>query len=109
MANTYRKANRCWDCTTTGTLWTNTLGGVPSNTIGPKYVTRVVYIPDTAGDDLVFQDVVSSEQAITLKAGAADVSPITVDFSAENGGKGRRFHSLKISTHDGGTAYIYIA
>jgi len=108
MSNAYAAANRVWTLDSTGSLWTNTFGTKPSETNGPKYVTRIVYVPSTTDDDLVFQDTGAST-AIALKAGASDASPVTVDFSAENGGLGRRFHSLKVSTIDGGTAYLYVA
>ena len=112
MSNTYNKQTRMWEIEGTGTLWTNTLGGVPSNTIGPKYITRVVFVPSSASDDMVIQETSSSEDAIKLKAGASDASPVTIDFSAENNGKGRRLVGAKVTTFDGtgtSTAEIYIA
>ena len=66
-------------------------------------VRKVDYVPSAASDDLVLQNG-SSENEIVLKAGAADASPIEVDF----GDKGTRIPGLKCSTIDGGTAYIYL-
>ena len=109
MGNTYSAAGRVHTIDSTGTLWANTFGSKGSSSIGPKYVTRIVYVPGAADHDIVFQDTVGSTTLCALKAGAADASPITVDFSAENGGRGRRWHSCKVSTIDGGTAYLYVA
>jgi len=110
MSTSYNAQTRMWEIDETGTLWTNTLGSAPSNTIGPKWVTRIVFFPSAVSDDIVFQDTTSSEDAIKMKAGPSDISPITLDFSAENGGKGRRFVGLKVSTIDGtSTANLYVA
>ena len=110
MSNTYNASTRMWEIDETGTLWTNTLGSAPSNTIGPKWVTRIVFTPQTAGHDIVFQETTSSETAFSMKAGATDESPITIDWSAENGGKGRRFTGLKVTTIDGtSTAELFLA
>ena len=109
MSNTYVPANKMWTLDETGALWTNTLGGTPSNTIGPKWVTRVVLFPNAADDSVAFQDA-GSGVAFTIKAGATDTSPTTLDFSAENGGKGRRLHSLKVSAvSTSATAHLFVA
>jgi hypothetical protein len=42
--------------------------------------------------------------AITMKAGASDISPVHLDF----GPYGRRFENLILQTIDGGTAYFYL-
>jgi len=109
MGNTYSSAGRCHTIDSTGTLWANTFGSTPSSSIGPKWVTRIIYVPGAVSHDIVFQDTVGSTTLLALKAGPSDTSPITVDFSAENGGKGRRWHSCKVSTIDGGTAYLFTA
>jgi len=109
MSNTYVPANKMWTLDSTGTLWANTLGSTPSNTIGPKWVTRVILFPNAANDSYAFQDS-GSGVAFTIKAGATDKSPTTIDFSAENGGKGRRFHSLKVSARStSATAHLFVA
>ena len=109
MGNTYVPANKMWTLDSTGALWTNTLGSAPSNTIGPKWVTRVVLFPNAAADSFAFQDA-GSGVAFTIKAGASDTSPTTIDFSPENGGKGRRFHSLSVSARStSATAHLFVA
>jgi hypothetical protein len=109
MSNAYSAQGRVWTIDSTGTLWTNTLGTKGSHQNLPKWVTRIIYAPASAEDDLVFQDVGASTTLAALEAGASDTSPITVDFSAENGGKGRRWHSCKVTTIDGGSAYLFVA
>jgi len=110
MSNTYRPDGKLWELDSTGTLWTNTLGSVPSSTIGPKWVTRIIMHPNAVDDDLVFQDVANSTTLLKLEADSISTGAITVDFSAENGGKGRRWHSCKISTLDTSvTAELFVA
>jgi len=110
LSNTYNAQTQMWELDSTGTLWTNTFGQAHGSTIGPKYVTRIVFFPSAVSDDLVFQETTSSEDWCKLKASPSDTSPITIDFSAENGGRGRRAVGLKISTLDGtSTANLYIA
>ena len=110
MGNTYNAQTRMWEIDSTGTLWTNTLGSTPSNTIGPKWVTRIIMKPSAVSDDLIFQETTSSQDWCKMKGGPSDTSPITVDFSGENGGKGRRAVGLKVSTLDGTTtAELYVA
>jgi len=91
MTNTYKSATKLWVVDETGTL---NEGGVT--------VERVVYMPSAAGDDLIITDNADNE-AIVLKAGASDASPVHLPF----GRKGRKLPSLKVGTIDGGTAYIY--
>ena len=111
MSTTYNAQTRCWTLDGPGMLWTNTRGGAPSHTIGPKYVQRLVFYPTAKDDDIIFQENTTTETAFSLKAGASDASPVTLDFSAENGGRGRRFVGLKCSTFDGltSTAELFIS
>lgn len=109
MGNTYVPVSKVWTLDSTGALWTNTLGTAPSNTNGPKYVTRVILFPNAADDTFAFQDA-GGGVAFTIPAGSADTSPTTIDWSAENGGKGRRFHSLSVSARStSATAHLFIA
>lgn len=109
MSNTYVPANKMWTLDSTGALWTNTLGTASSNTNGPKWVTRIILFPNAASDSYAFQDA-GGGVAFTLKAGPTDASPVTIDWSAENGGKGRRFHSLSVSARStSATAHLFLA
>jgi hypothetical protein len=93
----WRKTSLVWEVTDT-----TTLVAVAPGVTDPT-VKRVIYVPANAGEDVVFQNG-SSENAIVLKAGAADASPITVDFSEG----GLRVPGLQCTTIDGGTAYVYL-
>lgn len=91
MSNAYKSTTNLWVIDETGTLNT---GGVT--------VIRVIYFPSAVDDDLIITDNADNE-AIVLKAGASDTSPVHLPM--EDGG--RKLPSLKIGTIDGGTAYIY--
>ena len=97
MANQFRKQSLIWEITATGTIETQAPGFNQVN------IRKVVYVPSAAADDLVLQDK-DSTNTVVLKAGAADASPIHVDF----GEKGKWVTGLKCSTIDGGTGYIYL-
>ena len=90
MANSFKATTQVWVVTSTGTLDTTS-----------KVIEEVVFIPSTAGDDLAITDV-AGNAAITLKAGAADASPVHISFP-----HGRRMPDVKVGTIDAGTAYIY--
>jgi len=110
MSNTYNNQTHMWEIDSTGTLWTNSMTAARAYTTGPKYVTRIVFFPSAVSDDIIFQETSSSEDAIKLKASPSDTSPITIDFSAEHGGKGRRLVGCKVTTLDGtSTANLYLA
>ena len=110
MSNTYNAQTHCWEVDGPGILWSNDHGSAPSYAIGPKYVIRVVFHPTNVGDDAIFQENISTETAFKLKAGATDTSAVTLDFSKENHGRGRRFVGLKCAIMDGmtSTAELYI-
>ena len=93
----WRKTALVWEVTDATALITVAAG------FNNPTVRKIVYVPSAAADDLVFQNV-SSENVIVLKAGAADASPIELDF----GEKGKRIQGLTCSTIDGGTAYVYL-
>jgi len=97
MANTFNENTMVWTVTETATLITE------APNLNVAWVKKIVYIPSAADDDLVFQDT-NSEDAIVLKAGASDASPIHINFD----GRGRRVYGLTCSTYDGGTAYVYL-
>ena len=94
MSNTYNATTKLWTVTDTGDLQTSETTAV---------VSQVVYVGNTASDDLVIQDG-KGNTAIVLKLGASDASPVRLPM--EEGG--RRFEGLKIQTIDSGTAYIYL-
>lgn len=109
MTNAYSAAGRVYTLDTTGTIWANTFGSVPSESIGPKWVTRLVYYPGSADDDAIFDTASGGSSVFNIKAGNTDTSPVSIDFSSENNGKGRRVHDLYLTTLDGGTIYVYVA
>ena len=94
MSNTYNATTKLWTVTDTGDLQTSETTAV---------VVQVVYVGNTASDDLVIRDG-KGNTAIVLKLGASDASPVRLPM--EEGG--RRFEGLKIQTIDSGTAYIYL-
>lgn len=91
MGNSFKSTTKLWVIDSTGTL----------NAYGVT-ITEVVYVPGAVNHDLVLTDNADNE-AIVLKAGPSDVSPVHISF----GEKGRKLPSLKVGTIDGGTAYIY--
>jgi len=93
----FRKNTLVWEVTGAASLTTTAPG------FNVAVVRKIVYLPSAANDDLVFQNQ-DSENVIVLKAGAADASPIEVDF----GERGKRIQGLKSTTIDGGTAYVYL-
>ena len=93
--STYNTSTNMWEVD-----GTDTFEGFARTVI----INRIIYIPSAAGDELVFQDTADSQNAIVLKAGASDASPIHLDLSTEGG---RRVNGLKCTTIDGGTAYVY--
>jgi len=92
MANTYIGATKLWSIDTTGNISTSGI-----------WIRKIVYLPAAANNDLIFTDT-SDNNAIVLRAGASDATPIQLDF----GDKGWRLDSLKCGTIDGGTAYVYV-
>lgn len=95
MSNTYNAKTKLWVVTDTGDLQTSETTAV---------VVQVVYMANTADDDLVIHDG-AGNTAFVLKAGSIDASPVRL--AMEEGG--RRFEGLKIQTIDSGTAYIYLS
>lgn len=94
MANVYNANTKLWKVDSVGEL---TAFSFPR-------VAEVTYFPSAVDDDLVFQDSQNNEDAIVLKAGPSDVSPIHVSFRPQ----GVRIRKLKCTTIDGGTAYVRI-
>ena len=97
MANTFNTKTMVWKVTEAATLITEAPG------LKVVWVKKVVFIPNAVDDDIVFQDT-NSEDAIVLKAGASDASPIHINFD----GLGKRVEGLTCSTYDAGTAYVYL-
>ena len=95
MTNIYNKTTQLHIVDSTGTI-------MESNTTA--IVVQVVYVGNTASDDLVIHDA-KGNTATVLKLGASDASPVRLPMEAG----GRRFSGLKIQTIDSGTAYIYLA
>jgi hypothetical protein len=99
MANAYRSATNLWEVDSPGKLSADA-----ANLGGRVTIERIIYIPSVADDDLVFEDGTANENAIVLKAGASDASPIHLDFSP----RGRKVRDLECLLIDGGTAYVYL-
>ena len=103
MANVWNKTTNLWKVDTAETLVTKAPG------LNNVWVSKIVMIPNAADDAITFQDSASAD-AFYLKAGATDESPVELDFSGENGGKGRRVYGLKCSALSTSVvAYVYIA
>ena len=102
MANVWNKTTMLWKVDTAETLVAKAPG---MNTV---WVAKVVMIPNAANDAITFQDSAGGD-AIYLKAGASDTSPVEIDFSAENGGRGRRVYGLTCSALSTSVvAYVYL-
>ena len=102
MANAFNKTTMLWEVDTAETLVTQAPG------MNTAWVTKVVLIPNSADDAITFQDSASAD-AIYLKAGATDESPVAIDFSSENNGRGRRIYGLKCSAiSTSAKAYVYL-
>jgi len=98
MAHTFNENTMLWTITETGALTTDSANS------DPAIVSEIIYIPSAAGDDVVLQDGDASEDAVVLKAGASDASPVHKSFRPQ----GRRINNLTCSTIDGGTLYVYL-
>lgn len=82
------------DSNTTGSLFTT-----------PQVLERIIYMPNTAGDNLVFKDKENGTDMIILKAGASDASPIHLPF----GDSGKHVPGMWLqSITSGGTVYVYL-
>ena len=89
-------------------LWKLTETGVIKATGNKVVIRRIVYAPAVAADDLVLQEYLSDGSTVKdfciLKAGAADVDWVSIDYGPE----GQEVNGLVVGTIDGGTAYVYI-
>ena len=99
MANVWNKTSMLWTVTSKDT--NPTLVALAPGFINP-IVYDVVYVPSAADDAITFQTG-DSEDAIYLKAGASDASPVHLPFSY-----GRHVPGLKCTAISGGTAYVYL-
>ncbi len=91
VSNVFNEETNLWTVDETGSLGKTTY----------VIVGEVLYFPSAVGDDLVFQSG-DSVDAIVLKAGASDTSPIHENFRPQ----GLDIKNIKCSTIDGGTAYV---
>lgn len=99
MSNAFRKSTMVWEVDTVATLVAVAPG------LNSVWIKRIVYVPNTAGNSITFQSG-SDENAIVLKAGATDTSPVTIDFD----GLGRHINGLHCSARSEATdkAYVYL-
>jgi hypothetical protein len=99
MANVWNKTSMLWkvDSKDTNAALTDLAPGF----INP-IVYDVVYIPAAADNAVTFQTG-SSEDAIVLKAGASDASPVHLPFIG-----GRHVPGLKCTAITAGTVYVYL-
>jgi len=98
MANAWNKTTSLWKVDTAETLVTKAPG------LTTAWVLKVVMIPNAANDAITFQDSAAAD-AIYLKAGATDTSPVQIDF----GEKGRRIQGLTCSALSTSVvAYVYL-
>ena len=92
MSNSYNAETALHIVDSTGAL----------STVGVN-IRKVVFFPGTAAHTLVLTDS-SDNVAITVKANAADIDAVELDF----GDKGRKLPSLKVGTIGSGSAHIYL-
>jgi len=89
-------------------LWKLTDVGVIKAAGDKVVIRRVVYAPAVAADDLVLQEYAAdgstAKDFCILKAGAADVDWVTIDYGSE----GQEVNGLVVGTIDGGTCFVYI-
>ena len=101
MTNTFTPETMLWIINETAAL-------TDASTIASHFkspiIRKIIFFPGAAGDALTFQTG-DSKNAILLRAGATDTSPIHVDF----GERGKRIPGIKVSTVGGGVAYVYLA
>lgn len=100
MANTWNKTSMLWKVDSKDT--NPTLVALAPGFINPT-VYDVVYIPNAADDAITFQTG-DSEDAIYLKAGASDASPVHLPFVG-----GRHVPGLKCTAiSSSSVAYVYL-
>ena len=105
MANVFNERTMLWTVTETGALTAAELSDASSPSLLNPTVSEVIFFPNAAGDDVVLQDgATTAQDAIVLKAGASDTSPVHKSFRPQ----GRRISTLTCSTLDGGTLYVYL-
>jgi len=93
MANSYKSATGVWEVDSTSSL----------SNFKRVCIRKIVYVPNQAGDNLVFQDS-AGNNAITLPAGASDASPVHISYEP----RGLWLNGIQCTTIDGGKAYVYI-
>ena len=98
MANAFRKSTLIWEVDTVAAL----------TTVAPGFnnptIREIVFIPNAASDSITFQSG-SNENAIVLKAGASDASPVHLTFP-----EGKRVPGLHCSARTSASdkAYVYL-
>jgi len=98
MSNDYKETTRLWYVDTPAALATAAPG------LTTAWVRKVVMIPANTDDTITFQDS-KSANAIYMKAGATNASPVEIDF----GDKCKRIEGLKCSGRSTGVvAYVYL-
>jgi hypothetical protein len=91
-----------WEVDTAETLVTKAAG------MNKAWVVKVVLYPNANTDTITLQNT-ASEDFIKLKADTSTTAPVEIDFSAENGGKGRPVYGLKCSAiSTSATADVYL-
>jgi len=102
MTNAFRGATMVWEVNEAAALT------VDNANLKSAWVKRIVYVPNTAGNQITFQsyDGTTNTNAIVLKAGASDTSPVTIDFD----GRGKRIYGLHCSAISSSSdiAYVYL-
>jgi len=99
--NVFNSATMVWKVVeiVTNPALTDLAPGLDSPVVG-----EIIYIPSAVGNDLVFQDGDASEDAVVLKAGASDASPVHKSFRPQ----GKTINNLTCTTLSAGTAYVYL-
>ena len=99
MTNAFDKTTLIWEVSTNA----KTLLEKAPNFNNPT-VRQVILIPSGTNQAVNFQND-SSEDAIYLKGGASDASPVRISFEPD----GKRVHGLKVTTlSSGAKAWVYL-
>ena len=99
MTTAFRKSTLVWETSTVAAL----IAVAPG--LNNPTIREIIYVPNSAGNQITFQSG-SSENAIVIKAGASDTSPVHLTFP--DGGK--RVPGLKCTAISSGSdqAYVYL-
>ena len=103
MANVFNEHTMLWTVTETGKLSAAEPTASAASLLNP-IIGDLIFVPAVVGDNVTIQDGTAVEDAIILKAGASDISPVHKSFRPQ----GRRITNPDCTVIDGGTLYVYL-